>query len=108
MADTGGMSKTQESRREFWRRLVAEQQQSGLSVRAICRQRGASHSFYQWRKRLAAQLPMKFALVQADGGTPRKAERIEVVLVTGDWLRIAPGFDAATLRAVLGVLREPR
>ena len=103
------MSKTQESRLEFWRQLVAEQQQSGMSVRAICRQRGASeHSFYQWRKRLAARLPMKFALVEADSGAIRKTEPIEVVLVSGERLRIAPGFDAATLGAVLGVLREPR
>ena len=103
------MSKTQESRREFWRQLVAEQQQSGMSVRAICRQRGASeHSFYQWRKRLAARLPMKFALVETETGALRKAEPIEVALASGERLRITPGFDAATLRAVLGVLREPR
>lgn len=103
------MSKTQESRREFWRRLVAEQQQSGISVRAICRQRGASeHSFYQWRKRLAAELPMKFALVEAGVSAPWKSEAIEVVLATGERLRIAPGVDAATPRIVLGVLREPR
>ena len=103
------MSKTQESRREFWRQLVAEQQQSGISVRAICRQRGASeHSFYQWRKRLAARLPMKFALVEKSSGALGKAGPIEVVLASGERLRIGPGFDAATLRAVLGVLREPR
>ncbi len=103
------MSKTQESRREFWRQLVAEQQQSGMSVRAICRQRGASeHSFYQWRKRLAARLPMKFALVETSVGAPCKTEPIEVVLATGERLRIASGVDAATLRTVLGVLREPR
>jgi transposase-like protein len=102
------MSKTQESRREFWRQLVAEQQQSGISVRAICRQRGASeHSFYQWRKRLAARLPMKFALVET-GSALGKAEPIEVMLVSGERLRITPSFDAVTLRAVLGVLREPR
>jgi transposase-like protein len=103
------MSKARESRQEFWRQLVAEQQQSGMSVRAICRQRGASeHSFYQWRKRLAARLPMKFALVETDSGALRRAEPIEVVLGSGERVRITPGFDAATLRAVLGVLREPR
>ena len=103
------MSKTRESRREFWRQLVAEQQQSGMSVRAICRQRGASeHSFYQWRKRLAARLPMKFALVETGSGALGKAEPIEVMLASGERLRITPGFDAVTLRAVLGVLREPR
>lgn len=88
--------------------MVAEQQQSGLSVRAICRQRGASeHSFYQWRKRLAAQLPMKFALVET-GRSAASAACIEVILASSERLRIAPGVDAATLRAVLGVLREPR
>lgn len=102
------MSKTQESRREFWRQLVAEQQRSGLSVRAVCRQRGASeHSFYQWRKRLAAQLPVKFALVETNRTAPAGAG-VEVILTSGERLRIAPGVDAATLRAVLGVLREPR
>jgi len=102
------MTKTRESRQEFWRQLIAEQQQSGMSVRAICRQRGASeHSFYQWRKRLAAQLPMKFALVETGRSVP-SAACIEVILIGGERLRVAPGVDAATLRAVLGVLREPR
>jgi hypothetical protein len=31
---------------------------------------------------------------------------IELVLASGDRLRIAPGADAATLRTVLSVLRE--
>jgi transposase-like protein len=107
MLDTGGMSQTQEERRGFWRRLVAQQEQSGLSVRAFCRQHHAKeHSFYQWRKRLSEQHPMKFALVEAEsnGG----AGVVELLLATGERLRISPGADAATLRAVLGVLREQR
>ena len=31
---------------------------------------------------------------------------LELILTSGDRLRIAPGADAATLRAVLNVLRE--
>jgi len=59
------MSRTQEERRQIWRRLIAEQEQSGLSVRAFSKQRRISeHSFYQWRKRLGEQLPMQFALVR--------------------------------------------
>lgn len=78
-------------------------------MRAICRQRGASeHSFYQWRKRLAAQLPVKFALVEANGSAPGRGAAVELMLATGERLRIEPGVDAATLRAVLSVLREPR
>lgn len=103
------MSKTREARREFWRQLIAKQQQSGASVRAVCREHGASeHSFYQWRKRLAQQLPVKFALVETNRAARVHAEAVEVILTSGERLRIAPGVDAATLRIVLSALREPR
>jgi transposase len=99
------MSKTQEARREVWRELIAKQQQSGLSVRAFCQRHGTSeYSFYHWRKRLAEELPMKFALVE----TGPRAPAVEVMLVSGERLRIVPGVDATTLRLVLSVLREPR
>src|SRR5271154_6862471 len=59
------MSKTPVARLDFWRQLVAKQQQSGISVRVFCQQhRTSEYSFYHWRKRLAEQLPMKFALVE--------------------------------------------
>ena len=109
MADTGGMSRTQEERRQFWRNLIAGQEQSGLSVRAFCKQHRASeHSFYQWRKRPAERLPMKFALVETNRAAPTAVAAVEVMLASGERLRIAPGIDAATLRLVLSVLREPR
>jgi len=109
VADTGGMSRSQQERHEFWRELIARQQQSGLAVRAFCRQhRTSEHSFYQWRKRLAAQLPVKFALVETNRPAPVNAKLIEVILASGERLRIEPGFDAAALRAVLSVLRERR
>jgi hypothetical protein len=101
------MSKAQEERRRFWRELIAEQEQSALSVRAFCqRHRTSEHSFYQWRKRLAEPVPMKFALVET--GAPAGAASVEVTLASGERLRIAPGIDDATLRLVLNVLREPR
>ena len=100
------MSETQKERRERWRQLVAQQERSGQSVRAFCRQQKTSeYSFYQWRKRLSEQVPVKFALVEANHVA---VVAVEVTLATGERLRIAPGVDAATLRAVLGVLREPR
>jgi transposase len=103
------MSKTQETRREAWGQLVAKQQQSGLSVRAFCQRHGTSeHSFYQWRKRLAERLPMKFALVETSQSAPAAVAVLEVILPSGERLRIVPGVDAATLRLVLSVLREPR
>jgi hypothetical protein len=107
--DTGVMSRTQEERQQWWRQLVAQQEQSGLSIRAFCQQhRTSEHSFYQWRKRLAARLPVKFALVETDRSTPGRAAAMELTLATGERLRIEPGADAATLRVVLSVLRESR
>lgn len=101
------MPKTRETRREFWRQLIAEQEQSGVSVRALCQQQGASeHSFYQWRKRLAQQQPEKFALVETGHRTRVDAEALEVILASGERLRISAGVDAATLRLVLDLLRQ--
>src|SRR5277367_6641068 len=90
-----------------WQELIRQQQQSKLSVSAFCRQHGFSdQSFYNWRKRLAADEPVRFALVDANpSGTDRLAP-LELILRSGDRLRITPGADAATLRAVLSVLRE--
>ena len=90
-----------------WQELVRQQQQSKVSVSAFCRQHGFSdQSFYNWRKRLAEDEPVRFALVEANpSGTDRHAP-LELILASGDRLRIAPGADAVTLRAVLNVLRE--
>jgi hypothetical protein len=103
------MSKTQVARLDFWRQFVAKQQQSGMSVRVFCQQHGTSeYSFYHWRKRLREQLPMKFALVETSRAAPVAVAAVEVMLASGERLRIVPGVEAETLRLVLSVLREPR
>ena len=78
-------------------------------MRAFCKQhRTSEYSFYHWRKRLAEQLPMKFALVETNRAAPTAVAAVEVILVSGERLRIAPGINSDTLRLVLSVLREPR
>jgi hypothetical protein len=62
---------------------------------------------YAWRKRLQESGPVRFALVER---RPRRQERtaeavLELVLATGERLRIGAGVDIATLRTVLAVLR---
>ena len=90
-----------------WSELIRQQRQSGLSVTAFCREHGFSdQTFYNWRKRLAGSEPVRFALVAADAEVDAGLLPIELFLVSGDRLRIAPGTDAATLRTVLNVLRE--
>jgi hypothetical protein len=102
------MSKTQ-ARLDFWRQLIAKQQQSGISVRIFCQQhRTSEYSFYHWRKRLREQLPMKFALVETHRAAPTAVAAVEVILASGERVRIVRGTDAATLRLVLSVMREPR
>jgi transposase-like protein len=90
-----------------WQELIRQQQESKLSVSAFCRQHGFSdQSFYNWRKRLAADEPVRFALVDANPSGADRPAPLELILASGDRVRIAPGADAATLRAVLTVLRE--
>lgn len=114
------MRRKSDERRELWRERVALQERGGQSVRAFCRELGvAEHAFYAWRQRLrvaskpvesksragqpGASKPVRFALVSAQAAN-ETASPIELLLASGDRLRI-PG-DAATLRLVLGVLRE--
>ena len=98
---------TSAARQKKWLELIRQQEQSKLSVSAFCRQHGFSdQSFYNWRKRLAADEPVRFALVDANPAGAGQPGSLELVLASGDRLRITPGTDAATLRAVLNVLRE--
>src|SRR5450755_1401824 len=95
------------TRQRRWAELIRQQGQSGRSVTAFCREHGVSdQSFYNWRKRLSESKPVRFALVEAGMSDAQDRAPIELVLATGDRLRIAPGTDAATLRTVLSVLRE--
>ena len=62
-------------------------------------------AFYGWRGRLGKQnTPVRFALVESKPGEETAAP-IELLLASGDRLRISS--DAATLKLVLAVLREP-
>jgi hypothetical protein len=92
-----------------WAERIAAQQRGGISVKQFCKEQGLTECcFYAWRKRLQQTGPVRFALVDR---RPRRQERsseaaLELVLATGERLRISAGVDAATLRAVLDVLRS--
>jgi transposase len=91
-----------------WAERIAAQQGSGVSVKQFCKEQGLTeYSFYAWRKRLQQTGPVRFALVDR---SPRRQEptaeaALEVLLPTGERLRISAGVDAATLRTVLDALR---
>jgi hypothetical protein len=100
------VSDKQVERRELWRQRIAQQEKNGLSIRVFCREQGLSEpAFYAWRQRLRSENhSVRFALVETKPAAEAAAP-IELVLASGDRLRIPS--DAATLRLVLAVLRDP-
>ena len=108
MSDTIVEQKRAHPKADQWAERIATQQRAGISVKQFCKEQGLTeYSFYAWRKRLQQTGPVRFALVDR---SPRQQERaaeaaLELMLATGERLRISAGVDAATLRTVLGVLR---
>jgi transposase len=99
------------TKKDHWRDRIAEQERSGLSVRQFCKEQGlAEHCFYGWRQRLRKQEkqePVRFALVERGSAPhgPVMEASLELMLVSGERLRIGSGVDALTLRTVLEALR---
>ena len=105
------------SREQFWRTMVGRWQGSGLSVRAFCQRHGLSQpSFYGWRRTLAVRdaAAVRFAPVRiVPDPTPATAAdagiaSLELVLGTGQRLRVGVGFDGQTLQRLLALLEEGR
>jgi putative transposase len=100
----------QRQNRRDWSALVQEQQVSGLSVLAFCRQeRLSSKSFYRHRQRCrqgAVAAPAGFVELRPVPAAPPASG---VAVVVGDWrVEVAAVFDPQTLRRVCACLRpEP-
>src|SRR5260370_770047 len=97
-----------EQKERQWRQRIAQWQTSGLSGVAFCARHDLPPaSFSAWRRplqrRAAPQASFVPVQLAADAAT---ASALEVVLADGRVVRVAPGFDAATLRQVLAVLRQ--
>ncbi len=93
-----------------WRFWIRQWQNSGLSVRAFCARHGlAQPSFYAWRRVIQqrdAELGTFLPVQIVPDVEPPPSSRLEVVLAGSRVVRVAPGFDAATLRQLLAVLEE--
>ena len=77
-------------------------------MKQFCQERGIPQwSFYAWRKRLREEATVRFALVERGRVAPEPAANgLELILTTGERLRIGVGVDGATLRMVLEALRR--
>ena len=107
MSDTVIEAKPANPKADQWAERIAAQRRSGMSVKHFCKEHGLTEcAFYAWRKRLQ-EGPVRFALVDSSARRQKHPVEaaLELVLVTGERLRIGRGVDAATLRAVLDALR---
>jgi hypothetical protein len=95
-----------EDRRVPWAKRISEQEASGLSVQAFCREHDVcAASFYHWRRRLRMIAdPVRFALIETKPA-PDSAAPLELVFISGERLRIFRDTDAATLQMALAAIR---
>lgn len=90
-----------------WLAIVAEYRQSGLTAVEFSQQRQVSvHSLRHWSGRLKLRPELSKGVRLAR--VVRGAETSEQIVIerAGARVAVAPGFDRATLRAVLEVLAE--
>jgi|ERR671925_1738813 transposase len=108
------------SKEQFWRQMVSQWREGGDTVRSFCRARRLSEaSFYAWRRVLVGRdnpqqrrrsapafVPVRIVDEASASLQPaRHAEsRLEVVIVSGQVLRVSRDFDAATLIRLIAVL----
>lgn len=105
---TSPTGRKRNGRSEEWRERIAKQKRSGKTIAQFCKEQGLTEqSFYGWRKRLGKAEPVSFALVDTSAmRQPATTEPVlELVLATGERLRICAGVDTTELRRVVAALR---
>ena len=90
-------------------RLVEEFISGGMKRSAFCRSKGLSlgtlRRHLEGGKQGARQTP-RLVAVELEEKAAQKANPIEVVLGRGRRVEVRPGFDAATLQALIAVLER--
>jgi transposase-like protein len=103
---------------EIWRRVVKDQEASGVSAARFCREHSIGpQNFYWWRKKIrrraeasrhskGAKHERAPALipVRVSTATVPSGGMFEVVLANRRVVRVAPGFDVETLARLVVVL----
>jgi len=107
-------TKSNNERRKFWQMAIETWQDSGMSISKFCRAEGLSEgTFYNWRKKLnggrshpdkqTARNPAAFVEV----AMPKSNHAVlELLLSSGNTLRISSTADSKTLSDVISVLRR--
>lgn len=88
---------------ERWRKLVQQQDGSGLTVTGFCERAGVSQpSFYAWRRKLRNEVT--FAEVKVPREPAMEVGGIELRLPGRRCVVVRPGFHRQTLLELLHVL----
>ena len=95
------------------RDVLAALHRSGKPVRAFAAEHGlAPQRLYLWRRRLGGAEPTTFQelVVRPVAGraSPDASSGFEIVLASGDVVRVPPSFDGAALARLLEVLAQVR
>jgi len=104
---------TKDDQQQFWQMAIETWRTSGMSVRQFCTKEGLSEpSFYLWRKKLAGDDSERDNQDKAESSTfievampQNNSAVIELLLTSGNTLRIPAGADSTTLSTVLSVVR---
>jgi len=100
---------TREERTLDWRRIIEQQEASGVSGAAFCREHEINLSrFYHWRRRLKQDSCGGFLELRSDAPISSPGLRTAGVLIhvnSALSIELAPGFDSTTLERAVEVLR---
>jgi hypothetical protein len=113
----GSVGSTTSVRAREMRRVLADWQDSGLTLREFGEKRGIPVSTLSWWRRVvrdasaedgnrsSAENPVVFTEVPKPAKVSRTPAVLEIVLPSGHLVRVPAGADTATLRRVLQALR---
>jgi hypothetical protein len=103
-------------REQYWQGVIRDQEASGRSISAFCREgKVPMSSFFSWRRKLADRHRKRIAeradtagkFVSIELPPPAAAQsNCEVVLPDGCRIIVPARFDAGSLREILSALRE--
>jgi hypothetical protein len=102
-------SRSRRATRQLWSERLERFSASGLTVVAFCQAEGVcSHSFYYWKRLLAASPAAANAprLLPVRLQPPPTAATIEVVLPHGPLLRLPAGCDLDFVRSLVSALGD--
>ena len=107
-------AQSNKERRQFWQMVIETWQDSGMPVNRFCKAEGLSEgTFYNWRKKLSGRHSQRkeqsssspSAFIEVAMPKTNHAA-LELLLSSGNTLRISSEADSKTLRNVITVLRQ--